>query len=75
MLIIEEPGSSSNHAVDFIPLISGNKSINEENEHINKNSNEINIDDSVIVVDEPEPTVAPRRLRPIVIDGSNVAME
>lgn len=82
MIIIEELGTPSKPAVNFIPLISGNKPIRHKNESANEiscskstNSNEIN-DDSIIIIDDETPsTFGPRQLRPIVIDGSNVAME
>lgn len=81
MIIIEEHGTCSTPAAEFIPLISRNKPIGQKNESANeiscsksKNSNGIN-DDSIIIIDEPHSTLAPRQLRPVVIDGSNVAME
>lgn len=70
MIIIEEHDTCSKPAAEFIPLISANETSCSKS----KNSNGIN-DDSVIIIDEPHSTLAPRQLRPIVIDGSNVAME
>lgn len=78
-MIIEEHGTSNSPAAEFIPLISGNKSKKQKKESANeisksKTSKEIS-DDSIIIIDEPDSTLASRQLRPIVIDGSNVAME
>lgn len=80
MIILEEHGTCSTPAEEFIPLISGNKPTGQKNESANdtscsKSKNSNGIDDSIIIIDEPHSTLAPRQLRPVVIDGSNVAME
>lgn len=77
MIILEEHGTCSTPAEEFIPLISGNKPTGQKSESANetscsKSKNSNGIDDSIIIIDEP---LTPRQLRPVVIDGSNVAME
>lgn len=81
MIIVGEHAPCSKPAAEFIPLTSGKKSKKQKKESANeiscsksKTSKEIS-DDSIIIIDEPDSTLAPRQLRPIVIDGSNVAME
>lgn len=90
-VIEEEPVINIKPADDFIPLIDGNSYVQgviEENSVANmiptgdfiplideSTDVQANATDNDIVVIEPETSDIPRRLRPVIIDGSNVAME